>query len=76
MSACFCACVMPTDCFAGLRSGVCACSSFFVGIVVGGAGKDGFTSLEEVDARVAFARFGGIVCENGVYVMDAVTLPL
>lgn len=69
MSACFCACVIPVALFAGLRSGVCASSAVFVGIItVGGAGKDGIASLEvEVEARVAFARFGGMVSDMLIY---------
>lgn len=62
MRACFCACeIPPAALFAGLRSGVRCSSSAWMGMFVEGGGKCGVGSLEGGDARVAFARLGGIV---------------
>ena len=52
MSACFCASVIViAPRFAGLRSGVCVSSSpVFVGSMADGTGKDGMSSLDDMDA--------------------------
>jgi len=68
MSACFCASVIVIALrFAGLRSGVCVSSSpVFVGSMADGAGKDGMSSLDEVDAladAICFCFRGGISFE-------------
>lgn len=65
MSACFCASVIVIGPrFAGLRSGVCVSSSpVFVGSMADGTGKDGMSSLDEVDAladAICFCFRGGI----------------
>jgi hypothetical protein len=65
MSACFCASVMViAPRFAGLRSGVWVSSSpVFVGNMADGTGKDGMSSLDEVDAladAICFGFRGGI----------------
>ena len=68
MSACFCASVIViAPRFAGLRSGVCVSSSpVFVGRIADGTGKDGTSSLDDVDAladAICFCFRGGISCE-------------
>ena len=68
MSACFCASVIViAPRFAGLRSGVCVSSSpVFVGSIADGTGKDGMSSLDDVDAladAICFCFRGGISCE-------------
>jgi len=65
MSACFCASVIAiAPRFSGLRSGVWVSSSpVFVGSTEGGAGKEGMSSLDEVDAladAICFCFRGGI----------------
>lgn len=59
ISACFCACVIPTACFRGLCSGVCA-SPGGVDWTAGGAGKEGIASSEAFEAFF-FALLGGMV---------------
>lgn len=62
-SACFCACVIPATTSVGFRSGACECacsSALFDMVAVVGGGREGMVSLE-VDARVGFARLGGIL---------------